>query len=229
MSIAENAARVRERIAEAASRVGRGENEITLVAVSKTFGPEMVAQAVSAGVTEIGENRVQEAAAKFPLVEGSFRKHMVGHLQTNKARKAVELFDLIQSVDSKRLARKISGVAEGGTRASVLVEVNTSGEASKFGVAPEAALDFVEEICDYEGLRVEGLMTLGPAGGDEREIRRAFAALRELYEAAVSRVGPRGRMRYLSMGMTDDFELAISEGSNMVRIGRAIFGDRTSV
>lgn len=227
MSVRENLESVRERIEKACARAGRSPDEITLVAVTKTVGPERIQEAVDAGVTVLGENRVQEAEAKIGAVRGDAAWHMIGHLQRNKARKAVELFDVIQSVDSLRLAEEVDrrgGVS--GRKVDIMVEVNTSAEATKYGTPPEAAVDLVGKISDLPNLSVKGLMTIGTFTDDENTVRKCFRTLRGLAEE-LGRVGiPGGEIRYLSMGMTSDFEPAIEEGSNMVRIGTAIFGPR---
>lgn len=234
-SIRANLERVRERIAEAAERAGRSPDDIALVGVSKTIGPEIVRESIEAGLTEIGENRVQEAQPKIetlgPEAEASGRPvrwHMVGHLQRNKAKTAVGLFDLIQSLDSRRLAEAVNKAAlEAGVKMDVLCEVNTSGEKSKFGLAPSEAVKFVAELADLKGMQVRGLMTIGPMVADPDEARPAFGKLRDLGRELEGEGFPWAEMRYLSMGMTSDFEQAIEEGSNMVRIGTAIFGRRS--
>jgi pyridoxal phosphate enzyme (YggS family) len=227
MSVRENLESVKERIERACSRVNRSADEITLVAVTKTVEPERIQEAVDAGVTVLGENRVQEAEPKIGAVRGDIRWHMVGHLQRNKAKKAVEMFDMIQAVDSLKLARELDKRGgEAGRSVDVMVEVNTSGEESKYGVPPDGALDLVGEISELPNVRLRGLMTIGAFTDDESVVRRCFGTLRGLAER-VSRAGiPGAEMRYLSMGMTSDFEPAIEEGSNMVRIGTAIFGPR---
>jgi pyridoxal phosphate enzyme (YggS family) len=227
MSVRENLERVRERIAEACLKAGRDPDEVTLVAVTKTVEPDRIQEAVDAGVDILGENRVQEAEPKIDAVRGEIAWHMVGHLQRNKARKAVEMFEMIQSVDSERLAREVDRRGgETGRKVGIMVEVNTSGEESKYGTRPERALDLIGKISELPNLSIKGLMTIGALTDDERVIRKCFETLRGLAED-IRRAGiPGAEMRYLSMGMTSDFELAIEEGSNMVRIGTAIFGPR---
>lgn len=222
MSIADNIARVRERIANAASRASVDPAGITLIAVTKTVDVPRILEAIEAGVTDIGENYVQDSIRKFDAIGRMVRWHMIGHLQTNKVRHAVPIFDLIQSVDSLALASEIGkrSVALGRTT-DVLVEVNISGEASKFGVSPDQTLPFCESIAGIAGVRLSGLMGIAPFVDDETLIRKAFAGLRSLWEKL-----PAGNRKWLSMGMTADFEIAIEEGSNMVRIGTAIFGPR---
>lgn len=225
-AIAENLREVEERIARAAERCGRSPREIRLVAVSKTQPPEVVREAVAAGVRELGENYVQEAEAKFAtLGETRVIRHFIGHLQKNKAGKAVALFDMIQSVDSLELAQALArrGAAIGRIP-EILIEVNISGEGSKYGVAPERALDLAGEIAAVPGVKLCGLMGIGPlAPPNDAAVRRCFSELARLFEQL-----PPAQRQVLSMGMTGDFEAAIAEGSTMVRIGTGIFGARRS-
>ena len=217
ISIADRAAAVSDRIAAACHKAGRPPGDVTIVAVSKTFPPQAIKEAVAAGMRHIGENRVQEAAEKRPELEGLPAVwHLVGHLQTNKAKQAIKLFDVIESVDSFHLAEEISRRAD--RTLSVLLEVNVAGEESKFGYTPEQALREAEKIGALPHLDVRGLMTVAPLTDDAETVRPVFRRLRELRDAL--------GLRELSMGMTDDFEVAIEEGSTMVRIGRAIFGER---
>lgn len=229
LTIAENLREVERRVAEAASRAGQRPEAVRLVAVSKMQPLAAVRQAVDAGVRELGENYVQEAEEKLPLLEapGGERlvRHLIGHLQRNKAGKASELFDVVQSVDSAALARALGRrAAERGRVLDVLIEVNISGEATKFGVAPEAALPLAEEVAAIEGIRLQGLMGIGPLNGGERTVRAGFRRLAGLFEKL-----PAEHRQVLSMGMTGDFETAIEEGSTMVRIGTGIFGARRSL
>ena len=227
MSVRENLKSVRERIEQACLRAKRSPDEITLVAVTKTVGPDRIQEAVDAGIGVLGENRVQEAEAKMSAVRGEVAWHMIGHLQRNKARKAVEMFDVIQSVDSLRLAGEVGKRGgEVGRTVDIMVEINTSGEETKYGGPPEGAVDLVGRISEIPSVSIKGLMTIGAFTDDEGVIRKCFRTLRGLAED-VRRAGiPNVEMRYLSMGMTSDFEPAIEEGSNMVRIGTAIFGPR---
>ncbi len=215
-----------ERINAAAERSGRSPGAIALVAAAKTRNPLEIRAAVEAGVSIIGENRVQEAEPKIrELGDVECAWHMVGHLQRNKAAQAVRLFDMIQSLDSRRLADELQRRAAAAAKViPVLLEVNTSAEDTKYGVAPEAAEEFAGYVNAQANLRIDGLMTIGPLGGGAAAAVAAFAALRRLYEKIAPSLG--GAFRWLSMGMTDDFELAIGEGANMVRVGRAIFGPR---
>jgi pyridoxal phosphate enzyme (YggS family) len=216
-TVAERLALIGERVTRAAERAGRASAEVTIVAVSKSFPPEAIEQAAAAGIAHIGENRVQEAAAKIPSLRHlPVTWHMVGHLQTNKAKTALELFDIIQSVDSLRLAEALSHRAE--RPIPVLLEVNVAGEASKFGFSPPEVPQTAEAVARLPHLNVCGLMTIAPLVGDPEEVRPLFRELRRLRDAL--------GLAELSMGMTDDFEVAIEEGATMVRIGRAIFGGR---
>lgn len=221
----ERLAAVRERIAGALDRAGRGGVSVRIVAVTKTVPVPVIAAAARCGLTAFGENRVQEAREKVPALP-PLEWHLVGHLQTNKVRPAVPLFSVFQSVDSLKLARKLAAeLAAAGRVAEVYAQVNTSGEASKFGMAPEAAAAFFAEAGPLPGLRWAGLMTIGPLTGDERNVRGAFARLRELRDTLRGRF-PALPLTELSMGMSDDFEWALREGATVVRLGRVLFGDR---
>ncbi|GAB4363912.1 MAG: YggS family pyridoxal phosphate-dependent enzyme [Calditrichia bacterium] len=225
-AIAENLKRVQERIASAAHRVGRAPEEIKLVGVTKTVEPQRINAAIKAGLTAIGENRIQEAREKYPQVL-PVEWHMVGHLQTNKVKYAVKMFDMIQSVDSVHLAEEINNRCEGLNKPMpVLIEVNTSGEESKYGCKPSETIELVSKIKDLPFLSIRGLMTIGLFSDDPGEVRPCFQKLRELAEQIKALQMPEVRMDILSMGMSADFEWAIEEGSNMVRIGTAIFGER---
>ncbi len=227
MAIEDNVRQVRARIAAACARAHRDPREVEIVAVSKTVDVERIRQAIAAGITIIGENRVQEAWPKVQAIGREVAWHMVGHLQTNKVKRALECFDLIQSVDSLHLAEEISRRAIAcGRRVDIFVEVNTSGEASKFGVVPERAPQLVTRIAALPGVRVLGLMTVGAFLPDPELVRPCFVTLRQLKEE-IDRLGLNEvHLKHLSMGMTDDFEVAVEEGATIVRIGRAIFGPR---
>ena len=225
VDIAGNVARTRERIARAAERAGRRAEEICLVAAAKQVTAERVQAAVAAGVTDIGENYVQEAAAKRAQVGEAARWHLIGHLQTNKAKQAAQIFDIIETVDSRRIAEAIGKRGrEAGREVEVLLQVNTSGEASKFGVAPEEAERLLEQVAAVPGIRMCGLMTIGRWSADREEARPEFRLLARLAEQLRGRVGV--ELKWLSMGMSHDFEVAIEEGANLVRIGTGIFGPR---
>jgi hypothetical protein len=222
---------VQQRIADAAARAQRDPNEITLVAVSKTFSTEMILAAHALGVQHFGENRVEEAMEKIPRLKGQTQItwHMVGHLQSRKARDAVALFDVIQSVDSVALATRVNDRAGAlGKRMPMLLEVNVSGETSKYGFSPaprDAFFDAVRAILALPHLDTQGLMTLAPIAQNPDDARPYFRALRALRDELRAQF-PARAWQHLSMGMTDDFEIAIAEGATIVRIGRAIFGER---
>ena len=227
MSIAHNLTMVRDRIAAAAKRAGRDPLSITLVAVTKTVGPEQVRQAVAAGAAVLGENRVQEAKEKFEQLGAIARWHLIGTLQKNKAKYAVRFFELIHSLDSADLARELDRqAAKNGKVQDVLVEVNIAGEASKTGVAPRDAAALVREAAALQNIRVLGLMTMPPYSEDPESSRPHFRRLRELRDAIIKENIPGMALRELSMGMSGDFEVAVEEGATLVRIGTAIFGER---
>jgi len=218
--------RFMERFRSAAERAGRDSEDITVVAVSKTRTLDEIRAVVDCGAHVVGENRVQEARDKFAGATRDFELHMIGHLQTNKAKLAIELFDMVQSVDSLRIAEELSKEAgKAGRKLEVLLEVNSSGEEQKYGFQPAQVADAGAEIGQLANLRVSGLMTVGPLTEDKNEIRRAFAETYKLFEQMKARASG---FSVLSMGMSDDFELAIAEGSTMVRVGRVIFGPRTT-
>ncbi|HXH92087.1 MAG TPA: YggS family pyridoxal phosphate-dependent enzyme [Thermoanaerobaculia bacterium] len=218
MSIRDNIAAVEERIARACVRAGRAREDVKLVAVSKTFPAEFVDEAIAAGITDIGENRVQEARDKKPLVHGSVRWHLIGHLQTNKAKDAVKLFDVIEAVDSLDLAEKLAHAAEGqGKTIDVMLQVNIGDEPQKSGLGREDVDVIAKQVGGLAPLRLIGLMAIPPVGTPD-ESRPYFRELRSMRDAL--------GLKELSMGMSEDFEAAIEEGSTMVRVGRAIFGSR---
>ncbi len=241
--IGSNLARVEERIAEAALRSGRDPEEITLVAVTKTFSADVVLEAYEAGVRHFGENRAREGISKITAIEPyvSGRPptwHMIGHIQSRKARRVVDHYDYVHSVDRLKIARRLSGYAdEAGRVLPVLMECNVSGEGSKYGFALEnweadqerqqAFFTAAGEILALPGLQVRGLMTMPPYVDDPEEVRPLFASLRGLRDVLQERFAA-ADWSQLSMGMTNDFEVAIEEGATMVRIGRAIFGARGS-
>ena len=223
--IAVNITAVREKIALAARRAGRDQGEITLVAVSKTYPPEAIAAAVEAGVTDIGESRVQEGTDKINSLGPVARWHLIGHLQSNKAARAVGSFDMIQSLDSTAIAEKVSLEAvKLGKTIDCLIEVNSSGEDSKYGFPPDRTIDAADMIARLPGITLRGVMTIGPWTSDEGNIREAFESTRRIFEMMKAKLGdPIG---ILSMGMSSDYELAVACGSTMVRVGAAVFGAR---
>ena len=221
-NIAENLEAVRQLIDAAARKTGRTGDDITLVTVTKTRSVAEIKQAIACGVTDIGENYVQEAEIKYGEIGDAVKWHMIGHLQRNKARHAVEFFDMIHSVDDESLAAEISRRGQAiGKHIDVLVEVRISGESTKFGADALEALRLAEAISNLPGIRVLGLMGMAPFVDDPEQTRPYFSRLRTLWDKL-----PDEQRLYLSMGMTQDFEIAIEEGSNMVRIGTAIFGPR---
>jgi len=227
VSIKDNLIALEQGIESSCARAGRIRSEITLVAVTKTRTAAEIDDAIRAGVAQIGENRVQEATAKKPLVTLPVTWHMVGSLQTNKAKKALELFDVIQSVDSLHLALELQRRCEQMDKhLDALVEVNTSGEPSKHGVRPEATPDLVAELLKLDQLQLAGLMTIGPglAIEDPEASRPCFKTLRALAENCRQRFGI--PLPHLSMGMSSDFEVGIEEGATIIRVGTAIFGPR---
>lgn len=224
--IAYNLQVVRERISSACERVGRNPEEITLIVVTKTIDPERINEAIDAGAKHIGENRVQEAWEKFPAIKPATR-HLIGHLQTNKTKRAVQIFDWIQSVDSFHLAEKIDQEASKlGKTIPILLEVKTSPEETKYGVSVSETMALVEKISTFDHLRIKGLMTIAPFTDDEKTVRKSFQGLRNLRDAIKQAKITGVEMKHLSMGMSSDFEIAVEEGATMVRIGTAIFGPR---
>jgi PLP dependent protein len=217
---------VRGRIARAAARADRDPNSVVLVGVAKTVAPALLIEAVSQGLTDLGENRVQEAEAHMEaLGRAAVRWHMIGHLQRNKAGRAAERFARIHSLDSAALAETLSRHAETtGRRLSVLIEVNVSGEASKFGVRPDALEPLIERVAGLPGLALDGLMTVGAPVERAEDARAGFARLRELRDRAERMLGR--PLPELSMGMSGDFEVAVEEGATLVRVGTALFGAR---
>jgi pyridoxal phosphate enzyme (YggS family) len=223
--IAANLASVQEQIAAAAQKSGRSPNDIALLAVSKTHPAEKVQAAFEAGQTLFGESRVQEARAKIPSLSSRLRWHFIGHLQKNKIRHALPLFELFHGIDSLALAQDMERIAaEEGTRPHILLEVNMAGEASKHGFAPEAVRRELEEIMSLGRLTIEGLMTIPPLAPEAEASRRYFVGLRELRDQLEADF--KATLPQLSMGMSGDFAVAIEEGSTIVRVGTAIFGSR---
>ena len=225
--IRERLVRVREQIARAAERAGRSAEDITLIAVSKTFDPSTVQQAVDAGAHDLGENRVQEAIAKVATVKGNLRWHLIGHLQSNKARQAVEAFDVIHTVDSSQLAHRLDRTAgEVGRRPAVLVQVDLAHEPTKSGADESELPAIIEALDSTRHLELRGLMTLPPFFDSAEQTRPYFRRLREILERLNRGREPEQKLTELSMGMSHDFEAAVEEGATMVRVGTAIFGAR---
>lgn len=224
-TISRNLIELHGRLAEACAQYNRDTDDITVVAVTKTHPAALIRIAVAAGIHNIGESKIQEAEPKILEVGHIARFHLVGHLQTNKVKKAVQLFDVIQSVDSLKLAEEISRRATEMERImECYIEINSSGETQKFGVAPQDCLTLVKQIHPLGNIKLTGLMTVGPDVDDEDTVRKAFRKCHELYKRAQDIVGD--EFDTLSMGMTHDFPLAIAEGSTMIRVGTGLFGTR---
>ncbi len=228
-TIVENIQWIRDRIAAAAASCNRSPDGITLLPISKTFPVDSISQAAAAGISRFGENRVQEAEKKILHFRSlaNLEWHLVGHLQSNKAKRAAELFDVIHSVDSIKLATRLSqACVEIGKVLSVLIQVDLGGEDTKFGAEPDSIADIVRVVSGLKGIRINGLMTIPPFFEDPDKSRPYFARLRDLRDTVESELPGCLGERHLSMGMSHDFEAAIREGSTMVRIGTAIFGTR---
>ncbi len=246
MTIKENIARVRGDIARVCQRIGRDPGDITLVGVTKFAPVEAIQEAIDSGITDIAENKVQEGQKKYPGLHpcqsfqlpqssqkeqsfqpsGRLKRHLIGHLQTNKVKDALKVFDLIQSVDSLKLAQEIEKQAVKLTRqVGILVQVNIAQEEQKFGADKERAMELVRQISELAHAQILGLMTMAPLTEDKRVVRECFKGLRELKDQILKAFSgdARVRMQYLSMGMSGDYEIALEEGSNMLRIGSAIF------
>jgi hypothetical protein len=224
-SVAENLERVREQIARAAAKAGRTASEIELVAITKTHAADKVREAIEAGQSLFGESRVQEARLKIPELPSNSRWHFVGHLQKNKIRHALPLFELVHSVDSLELAQDMNRIAEEeGLHPRVLLQVNVAGEGSKFGFRPETVRAEMEALLAMPRLSIEGLMTIPPLADEAEASRKYFGQLRQLRGALEKEFDL--KLPRLSMGMTNDFPIAIEEGATLVRVGTAIFGER---
>jgi len=224
--ISQNLGSVREQIAHAAAKAGRARDEIELVAITKTHPAERVREAIEAGQTLFGENRVQEARVKIPELPSNIHWHFVGHLQKNKIRHALPLFELIHSVDSLALAQEMNRIAEEeGLHPRVFLEVNVAGEGSKFGFSPDKLREEMEELLALPRLSILGLMTIPPLAEQAEASRKYFVQLRELRDRLQTDF--RVDLAQLSMGMTQDFPIAVAEGATLVRVGTAIFGERT--
>jgi pyridoxal phosphate enzyme (YggS family) len=227
--IARNILGIQERMAKAADKCGRALDEISLLAVSKTFPPDFIVRAAEAGIRRFGENRVQEAETKIPQLQKihGLEWHLVGHLQTNKAKRAAELFDVIHSVDSVKIAAKLSQASnDAGKILSVLLQIDLADESTKFGAEPGQIHELVDAIHGFSGLRLDGLMIIPPFFDDPEDVRPYFARLRELRDKMEAEQPGCLGLKHLSMGMSHDFEQAIQEGATIVRIGTAIFGER---
>ena len=227
MNFAENLHSIQQRIAAASTRAGRNPNDVRLLAVSKTHPPETIRLAVECGQLHFGENKIQEAKAKIPLCPGKAHWQFIGHLQSNKVRDAVELFEMIQGVDSLGIAQEISKrAAQAGKTLPILLEVNVAGEGSKFGYKPEQLLAELSELNALPKIEIHGLMAIPPYTPVPEKARPYFQKLRELKLQCEQILG--APLPHLSMGMSGDFEVAIEEGATLVRIGTALFGERLS-
>jgi pyridoxal phosphate enzyme (YggS family) len=226
-TVAANIVRVRNAIADAASRSGREASAVRLMAVTKTVDDERIMEAIAAGVDMIGESYVQEAKRKIEKMGRRLEWHMIGYLQSNKAKYAVRLFDMIHSVDRIELARELDRRAKAvGNVMKILIEVNISGEETKSGVPYKDAMQLIREVASLDNLSVQGLMTMPPWFDDPEDARPYFVALRELRDRIIDENVNRIEMRELSMGMSGDYEVAVEEGATIVRVGRTIFGER---
>ena len=228
MSIAQNIEIVRHNIETACERCGRKPGEITLIGVTKTHGADIINEGIAGGITHIGENRVQELCEKYDDIEKGVNIHLIGHLQSNKVKYIADKVCLIHSLDSGSLAKEISRQAvKSGRVIDTLVQVNISGEESKSGISPDELDSLLEYVETLPGIKIKGLMTIPPVdSGDMQVSRKVFENLRILFEKKKSEQYNNTVMTHLSMGMTNDYEIAIEEGSTMVRVGRAIFGNR---
>ncbi len=225
--IEKNIERIRETIAGAAAKAGRNAGDVKIMGVTKTVDDERIREAIACGITIMGENYVQEAKRKIETMGRDLEWHMIGHLQSNKAKYAVRLFDMIHSVDRLGLAQELDKRAKGsGMTMKILIEVNTGGEETKSGVSQDKAIDLVRAVSRLENLSLQGLMTMPPWFDNPEDARPYFVALRELRDRVVDEGIEGIEMGELSMGMTDDYGVAVEEGATIVRIGRAIFGER---
>lgn len=229
VDLRENCKVVRDRVAQAAVEAGRTPEDVSVIAVTKTRSPEEIDAVINGGFGDVGENRIQETKQKRGRVSGNARWHLVGHLQTNKAKQAVSLFDVVQSVDSLRVATALNTHAGNtGRELDVLVQINTSGASQQSGMDPDQTEETVGQLLSMSHLRLRGLMTIGAFAAEETVIRGCFARLRELRNSLTAAFSHTElKLEQLSMGMSGDFELAIAEGANMVRLGTTIFGPRS--
>jgi PLP dependent protein len=230
ISIKENLQDVIEKAEKALLEQGKTIDDIVLIGVTKTIDLDRINEAISLGIKDIGENKVQEIQDKYDGIEGSPRLHMIGHLQTNKVKYIVDKVDLIHSLDRASLAKEIQKRAEQhGLVKDVLIQVNVAEEDSKFGLKVEEVDDFAESLIEYPNLRVKGLMTIAPFEEDPEKTRYVFRTMKEIFERIKSKGYSNFDMEYLSMGMTNDYEIALEEGANMIRVGTGIFGKRNYV
>ncbi len=228
--IKDNLNDIKDRIAVAAIKSGRQPEEITLVTVTKTLPIDVINAAITFGITDIGENKVQEVMDKYDHILNEPKWHLIGHLQTNKVKYIADKVSLIHSVDSLRLAEEISRRCEKlETVMDILIQINVADESTKFGIQRDEVFELVEQVSLLTNVRIKGLMTIAPNIDDEQELRKYFAEMKDIFETLKKTMYNRVDMTYLSMGMTNDYEIAIEEGANMVRIGTGIFGARNYI
>ena len=228
MSIEKSLNAIKDNIAKACKKSNRKFEDVKLIAVTKTVDTDKMNEAINLGVTDIGENKVQEIQRKYDDIDKDVRWHMIGHLQSNKVKYIINNVSLIHSLDRMSLAKEIQKRAtENNVNIDVLIQVNIAEEESKFGLKVEEVIPFIESIMNFSNIRIKGLMTMAPYVSNSEEIRWVFRDLKKLSELVKSKSYPNVKMEYLSMGMTNDYEIAIEEGANLVRIGTGIFGDRT--
>ncbi len=226
VSIKENYERIKQRVEEASRLCGRNPDDVTIMAVTKTVPCEKINEAIDLGITTLGENRVQELIQKYDKVKGGCTWHLIGSLQTNKVKYIADKVSMIHSVDSVKLAKEISKQCKKINKVmDILIEVNVSGEESKHGISPDQVYDFIEEIKDFENICISGFMTMAPFNAPKEEIHEIFANLYKLYVDISQKKYDNINMRYLSMGMSSDFEIAVLEGANIIRIGTSLFKD----
>lgn len=228
--IKDNLNDIKDRIAVAAIKSGRHPEEITLITVTKTLPIDVINAAITYGITDIGENKVQEVMDKYDHILNEPKWHLIGHLQTNKVKYIADKVSLIHSVDSLRLAEEISKRCEKlETVMDILIQINVADESTKFGIQRDEIFELVEQVSLLKNVRIKGLMTIAPNIDDEEELRKYFAEMKDIFETLKKTMYNRVDMTYLSMGMTNDYEIAIEEGANMVRIGTGIFGARNYI
>ncbi|AOY77389.1 YggS family pyridoxal phosphate-dependent enzyme [Clostridium formicaceticum] len=227
LDVEKNLSTIRDRISDAAIKVGRNPQEVQLIAVTKTVEPEVIEGAIHYGVTDIGENKVQEIIRKYEIIGNKVRYHMIGHLQKNKVKYIIDKVEMIHSLDSYDLAKEIDKRAKKIQKTmKCLLQINVSGEESKYGISPLEVKSLLKEVSELNNMRIMGLMTMAPYTDNPEEVRKYFKDLKQL-SLEIDKLGFENiHMNYLSMGMSNDFEVAIEEGANLVRIGSSIFGER---
>lgn len=222
----ENLITINEKVEKALNRSGRSD-DVKLIAVTKTIDIDRIKEVINLGITDIGENKVQELEIKIPILGNSVNYHMIGYLQSNKVKYIIDKMKLVHSLDRKSLAQEIDKRGkQNNTVVDALIQINVAEEESKFGLRVEEVLPFIEEVLLYDNIRIKGLMTIAPNTDDESLLRNVFRTMYKIKEDIISRNYPNLSMDYLSMGMTNDYEIAIEEGSNMIRVGTGIFGKR---